>query len=109
MDRADLSGRVKFLKTERSFLKYPSLHNHHYRTFKCPTLGPLQLKLALEAVFILPDLFHTVEITRGWLSVVVLIDNYDTPVTRNVDNLELAIANAKFLHDFFATSNESIF
>ncbi|MDR0620710.1 MAG: AAA family ATPase [Deltaproteobacteria bacterium] len=34
--------------------------------------------------------------------VVVLIDEYDAPVTRNMDNLEVAQANAKILHDFFA-------
>ncbi|MDR1050948.1 MAG: AAA family ATPase [Deltaproteobacteria bacterium] len=34
--------------------------------------------------------------------VVVLIDEYDAPVTRNMDNPEVAQANAKILHDFFA-------
>jgi hypothetical protein len=35
--------------------------------------------------------------------VVILIDEYDAPVTRNMDNIEVAQANAKVLHDFFAT------
>jgi hypothetical protein len=35
--------------------------------------------------------------------VVVLIDEYDAPVTRNMDDLKVARANAKVLHDFFAT------
>ncbi|MDR2140955.1 MAG: AAA family ATPase [Deltaproteobacteria bacterium] len=35
--------------------------------------------------------------------IAVLIDEYDAPVTRNMDNLEIATANAKILHDFFAT------
>jgi hypothetical protein len=34
--------------------------------------------------------------------VAVLIDEYDAPVTNNMDNLALAQANAKVLHDFFA-------
>jgi hypothetical protein len=34
--------------------------------------------------------------------VVLLIDEYDAPVTRNMGNQELALANAKVLHDFFA-------
>jgi hypothetical protein len=35
--------------------------------------------------------------------VAVLIDEYDAPVARQMDNLEVAQANAKVLHDFFAT------
>jgi hypothetical protein len=35
--------------------------------------------------------------------IVVLIDEYDAPVTRNMDNPVVAEANAKILHDFFAT------
>ncbi|MDR2198889.1 MAG: AAA family ATPase [Deltaproteobacteria bacterium] len=35
--------------------------------------------------------------------VVVLIDEYDTPVTSNMENLVVAKANAKILHQFFAT------
>ncbi|MDR2141509.1 MAG: ATP-binding protein [Deltaproteobacteria bacterium] len=35
--------------------------------------------------------------------IAVLIDEYDAPVTRNMDNLKIATANAKILHDFFAT------
>jgi hypothetical protein len=38
--------------------------------------------------------------------VVVLIDEYDAPVTRNMDNPGLAEANAKVLHDLFATLKE---
>jgi hypothetical protein len=34
--------------------------------------------------------------------VVVLIDEYDAPVTRYMDNIELAQANAGILHDFFS-------
>ena len=35
--------------------------------------------------------------------VVVLIDEYDAPVTRNMHNPKVAQANARVLHDFFAT------
>ncbi|MDR1608416.1 MAG: AAA family ATPase [Deltaproteobacteria bacterium] len=35
--------------------------------------------------------------------VAILIDNYDAPVTRNMDNLAVAKANNKILQDFFAT------
>ncbi|MDR1111545.1 MAG: AAA family ATPase [Deltaproteobacteria bacterium] len=35
--------------------------------------------------------------------VVILIDEYDAPVTKNMDNPKAAQANAKVLHDFFAT------
>jgi hypothetical protein len=35
--------------------------------------------------------------------VAVLIDEYDAPVTRHMDDLPLARANAKVLHNFFAT------
>ncbi|MDR2141425.1 MAG: AAA family ATPase, partial [Deltaproteobacteria bacterium] len=38
--------------------------------------------------------------------IAVLIDEYDAPVTRNLDNQEIATANAKILHDFFATLKE---
>ncbi|MDR2142382.1 MAG: AAA family ATPase, partial [Deltaproteobacteria bacterium] len=34
--------------------------------------------------------------------IAVLIDEYDAPVTRNLDNSKIAKANAKILHDFFA-------
>jgi hypothetical protein len=34
--------------------------------------------------------------------VVILIDECDAPVTRNMGNLEIAQANANFLHDFFS-------
>jgi hypothetical protein len=35
--------------------------------------------------------------------VVILIDEYDDPVTSNIDNQEVAQANAKYLRKFFAT------
>jgi hypothetical protein len=35
--------------------------------------------------------------------VVVLINEYDAPVTRNMSNVVLTEANAKILHNFFAT------
>ncbi|MDR2354021.1 MAG: AAA family ATPase [Deltaproteobacteria bacterium] len=35
--------------------------------------------------------------------VVILIDEYDSPINWQMDNLEVATANAKFLHNFFAT------
>ncbi|MDR2436976.1 MAG: AAA family ATPase [Endomicrobium sp.] len=38
--------------------------------------------------------------------VVVLIDEYDAPVNRRMNNLKLAQANADVLHDFFATLKE---
>jgi hypothetical protein len=34
--------------------------------------------------------------------IAVLIDEYDAPVTRNLDNSKIAKANANILHDFFA-------
>jgi hypothetical protein len=40
---------------------------------------------------------------RNKTKVVVLIDEYDAPVTRAMANKELAQANAKVLHNFFAT------
>jgi hypothetical protein len=40
--------------------------------------------------------------------VVVLIDEYDAPVTRNMDNLEVAKANAIILHDFFAMLKDTV-
>jgi hypothetical protein len=36
-------------------------------------------------------------------TVAVLIDEYDAPVTRNMSNTDIAQANAKILHNFFAT------
>jgi hypothetical protein len=41
--------------------------------------------------------------------VVVLIDEYDAPVTRNMSNLAVAEGNAKFLHDFFASLKDILF
>jgi hypothetical protein len=39
--------------------------------------------------------------------VVVLIDEYDAPVTRNMEDPPVAAANAKTLHDFFATLKDN--
>jgi hypothetical protein len=47
--------------------------------------------------------------TKSQANVVVLIDEYDAPVTRNMDNKEVAKQNAKILHDFFAIlKNEDV-
>jgi hypothetical protein len=40
-------------------------------------------------------------------SVVVLVDEYDAPVTRHMDNQKLAETNAGVLHDFFASLKDN--
>jgi hypothetical protein len=40
--------------------------------------------------------------------VVILIDEYDAPVTRNMENFKVAEANAKVLHNFFATLKDEM-
>jgi hypothetical protein len=39
--------------------------------------------------------------------IAVLIDEYDAPVTRNMDDLKVAEANAKILHGFFAVLKDN--
>ncbi|MDR0548155.1 MAG: AAA family ATPase [Deltaproteobacteria bacterium] len=44
--------------------------------------------------------------SAGYEGIVVLIDEYDAPVTRNIANLPVALANAEILRDFLAILKE---
>jgi hypothetical protein len=58
-----------------------------------------ETQLAVYFQFLIEELY----LQRNKTGVVVLIDEYDAPVTREMANKEIAQANADVLHNFFAT------